>query len=122
MPPPLAQPICSGLGQPHPQFDAVIERHDIQRFDIVGTLDDTFVQAESDGEVFEILRRAHHHGIGAAIVGQRQRGLFRNHTRAFAGAAVAPDLAMNGANRLVHFYSAASIVAAIRLLWRACSS
>ena len=122
MSPPLAQPIRPGLGQPHPQLDAVIEADDIERFDIVGALDDAFAQAEPDGEVFEVLRRAHHHGVGAAVVGQCQRGLFRNHTRAFAGAAVAPDLALDGANRVVHFYSAASIVAAIRLLWRACSS
>ena len=114
MPPPLAQPIRFGLGQPHPQLDAVVEGDDIERFNIIEALDDAFAQAEPDGEVFEVLRRAHHHGIGAAIIGQRQRGLFRNHPRAFAGAAVAPDLALNGANRVVHVYSAASMVASIR--------
>ena len=78
-------------------------------------MDDPFAEAEADGEVFEVLRRAHHDGVGAAVIGQRQRGLFRNHARAFAGAAVAPDLAMNGANRIVHWLLRRFDAAAMRL-------
>ena len=51
MPPPLAEPVRPGLGQPHPQFDAVVEIDDIERIDIVKALDDAFAQAEPDGEI-----------------------------------------------------------------------
>ena len=44
----------------------------------------------------QILRRAHHDGIGAAIIGQRQRGLLRDQARALAETAVAPDLPIGG--------------------------
>src|ERR1700733_2189541 len=127
MPPPLAQPVGPRLRQPHPQFDAVVEIDDIERVDIGRRLDDAFAEAKADREIFEVAWRGYHHGVGAAIIGQRQRGLFRNDARAFAKAAlnkaaIAPDLAIDWANRFPHGYSAASTTGAMRREWRACSS
>src|ERR1700733_518350 len=122
MPPPLAEPARPGLRQPHSQFDAVIEFHDLEGFDVVSRKHDAFAQAESNREILQILRRRHHDGIGAAIVGQGDRGLFRDRPAAFADAAVAPDLTIDSADRIGHDYSAASTTGAIRREWRACSS
>src|SRR5258708_4782287 len=122
MPPPLGEPVGFRLRQPHPQLDAVIEMHDVQRFDIVRKLHDAYAEAESNREILQIQRRSHHDGIGAAIVGQRDWGFFRYSARAFACAAVAPDLPVNCADRIVHGYSAACTTGAMRREWRACSS
>ena len=111
MPQPVGPAICRrrslsefGLGrrQPHPQLDAVVEFDDIERVDLVRRLHDAFAEAEADREIPQVLRRAHHHGVGAAIIGQRQRGLLRDQARAFAEAAVAPDLPIDCADRIVH--------------------
>ena len=102
MPPPFAEALGPGLRQPHPQFDAVVERHDIERFDIFSGLHDAFAEAEADGEIPEVPGRPHHHRIGAAIIGQRQRGFFRDGARALADAVIAPDQTIDRANRIVH--------------------
>src|SRR5258708_5951304 len=107
MPPSLVQAIRPGWRKPHPQLDAVVKMNNVQRFDVVGELDDTFAEAEADGEIAEVLRRTHHHSIGSAVVGQRDSGLFGNGTQTFAEAACAPDLTINHANGIVHRYSAA---------------
>ena len=88
-----------------------------------GRLDDAFAEAEADREIFEILRRAHHHGIGAAIIGQRQRGLFRNRALAVADAGRRARLAIDACEP----DRASSIprhppTGAMRREWRACSS
>ena len=123
MPPPLVEAIRVRWLEPHPQLDAVVEMHDIERTDIVRGLHDAFAEAEPDREIPQVLRRSHHHGIGAAIVGQGKRGLLGNRAPATACATLAPDLAIDGANGGVHVgYSAASTERAMRLEWRACSS
>ncbi|OIQ68479.1 hypothetical protein GALL_499290 [mine drainage metagenome] len=101
-PPPFIEPIRIRLREPHSQLDAVVEIDDIERTDIVRGLHDPLSEAEPDREIRQILRRAHHHGISAAIIGDRDRGLFRNGTRARAYAAVAPDLTINRAHRVAH--------------------
>src|ERR1700730_9044922 len=122
MPATLAQPICPGLRKPHPHLDAVIEFDDLKGFDVFSRQHDAFAKAESNREIPEVLRRGHHDGIGAAIVGESDRGLSRDPPRAFADAAIAPDLTIDGANRIAHDYSAASTTGAMRREWRACSS
>ena len=122
MPPPFAEPVRPGRLKPHPQLDAVIDRHDVQRVDISRGLHYAFAEAEADRKILQILRRAHHHRIGAAVIGQRQRGFLGNGARVLAKAAVAPDLTINNVNRIVHGYSAASTAGAMRREWRACSS
>ena len=42
---------------------------DIRSLDIVRRLHDAFAEAEANGEIAQVLRRAHHHGVGAAVVG-----------------------------------------------------
>src|SRR6185437_4423623 len=90
------------------QLDAVIELDDIEGFDVVGRLQDAFVEAEADGEIRQVLRRAHHHGVGTAIIGQRQRGLLRNDARALGETAVSPGFPLRWAGRAARHYSAAS--------------
>ena len=80
MAPPLVDQRGAGWPQPHPQFDAVVEFDNVETVDLVGGLHDAFAEAEADGEIAQILRRAHHDGVGAAIIGQRDCGLFRNRT------------------------------------------
>src|SRR5918996_185249 len=101
-PPSFLEAIGSRLTEPHPQFDAVIEVHDIERDDISYRVDDAFAQAEAKRKVFQILRCRHHYGIGAAVICDRYRGLFRNRTTARACTACPPILAMNGSGRF-HF-------------------
>src|ERR1700722_4089530 len=122
MPATPPQPICPGLRQPHPQLDAVIEFDDLKGSDVFSRQHDAFAKAESNREIPEVLRRGHHDGIGAAIVGERDRGLFRDRPRAVAGSPNAGELTIDGANRIAHDYSAASTTGAMRREWRACSS
>src|ERR1700739_4202042 len=118
MPPPLTQPIRRGLRQPHPPFDAIVEFDDLKGRDVFSRQHDAFAEAESHREIPEVLRRGHHDGIGAAIVGEGDRGLFRDRPGAFAEAAIAPDLTIDGANRIAHVYSAASTTGGMRRGWR----
>ena len=96
MPPSLVDALGLRRRQPHPQLDAVVELHDIERVDLVGRLHDALAEAEPDGKILQVLRRAHHDGIGAAIIGQRNRGLLRNQACAFTKMTVAPDLPIGG--------------------------
>ena len=97
---------------------------DLQPFDLVGGRDDAFGQAEAEGEVLEVLRRRHHHGVGAAVVGEGDRGLLRDRALAVGEArrrrqAVRATRSIGGATRL---YSAASTAGAMRRLSRENSS
>src|SRR5882757_2837276 len=98
-PPSLLQAIGSRLTKPHPQLDTVIEVDDVQRVDIGRRVDDAFAQAEAEREVLQILRCRHHYGIGAAVIGDRYRGLLWNRTTARARSACPPTLAINGSGR-----------------------
>ncbi|MGY4550115.1 hypothetical protein ACVMDO_005544 [Bradyrhizobium sp. USDA 4513] len=89
--PSLGDPLGPVGPEPHPKLDAVIELDDVEGLDLVGRLHDAFAQAEAHGEVAEVLGRAHHHGVGAAIIGQRERRLLRDQARAVAEDAVTPD-------------------------------
>ena len=70
----LGERVDPRLGDPHPQLDAVVARDDLDVVDLVRPRDDAFRQAEADGEILEIVRRRHHHRIGEAVVGERDRG------------------------------------------------
>src|ERR1700730_9262094 len=119
MAPTLADAFGLVLRQPHPQFDAVVEIDDVKRTDIFRRLHDAFADAESDGEILQVPRRSHHDGIGAPIIGQRDRGFLRDQPRALAAITIAPDLTTDDADSVVHrSYSAASAGAAIRREWR----
>src|SRR5271170_2128437 len=58
MSPPLTQMRGFLVRQPHPQFDAVVEIDDLEGDDFFRGSDDPFVEAEADGKILEILRRA----------------------------------------------------------------
>ena len=78
------QAISFWFTEPHPQFDTVIETHDVQRIDISGRADDTLAQAEADRKILQIVGCRHHYRIGPAIIRKRYRGLFRDRTTAEA--------------------------------------
>jgi hypothetical protein len=82
MSPPLPQTVGIRLIEPHPQFDAVIETHDVQRVDISRGADYALVQAEADREILKVLRCRHHDRVGPAVIRNGYRGLFRNRTTA----------------------------------------
>ena len=82
MPPSLLQTISFWFAEPHPQFDTVIERHNVKGLDINSRVDDAFIQAEADGKVLQILRRCHHHRIGPTVICERYSGLFRDRATA----------------------------------------
>ena len=123
MAPPLVEPLGVRRLEPHPQLDAVVELDDVERADLVGGLHDAFAEAEADREIPQVLRRRHHHGVGAAIVGEGDRGLLRDRRGALADAAVAPDPTIGRCEPVrASRYSAASTAGAMRRDWRACSS
>ena len=122
MPPPLIDKTgCCG-GKPHPQFDAAVEFNDVERKNLITRLYDALAQTESNREIAQISRRAHHHGRGTAIIGQRNRGFLRDQPRTRTKLAIAPDLPDGFADGIVHLHSAASVAGAMRREWRACSS
>src|SRR6202167_3869382 len=100
MPPAFTQPGGFLIRQPHPQLDAVVQIDDLEGGDFFRRLYDAFAEAEADRKMREIFWRAHHDSVVAAIKGQRQRGLFRNRTRAFAEAVIPPCQSVDGANRI----------------------
>src|SRR5260370_7627645 len=78
IPPPLIDSHGSGWCQPHPELNAIIELDDIQRVDLVRRLRDALPEAETNSEIPQILRSSHHHGVRAAVIGQRNTGFFWN--------------------------------------------
>src|SRR6266700_4117408 len=121
--PPLADALGPGGCKPHPQLDAIVEVDDVERKDLVRRLYDAFAEAEADRKVLEIMRRRHHHGIGAAIIGQRDRRLLWHKPCAALDAPAAPGPAVDHTDRFVHPpHSAASTTGRMRREWRACSS
>ncbi len=123
MPPPLAQTSAALSGdEPHPQLDAVVELDDVEREISSGDCTMPSLRLKPTAKSSQILRRAHHHGVGAAVIGQRQRGLFRDQPRALAETAIAPGLAIDGADRIVHRLLRGLQPGAMRREWRACSS
>ena len=73
IPPPLAQGGRARLGEPHAQFDAGIMLDDVELTDIGRRRNQAFGEAEAERKVFEIVRRRHHHRIGAAVIGEGDR-------------------------------------------------
>jgi len=61
---------------PHAQFDALLERNNVEALNLASSRDDTFRKAESDGKVFEVAGRGHHHSMRRPIVGQCDRRFF----------------------------------------------
>src|ERR1700738_3082400 len=102
MTPPALQSIRTRSGKPNPQFDAVFHAQYVERLNVAGAIDDAFVQAEAEREVLEIQRCRHHHGVGAAIVCQGDRRLFRDRTRPLTLAILLPSLAANDARGFDH--------------------
>ncbi len=68
MPAPLAEPRRTRGLQPHLHVDTIVEGDDIDRDDVILAVDDTLGQAESHRKIFEISRRSHHDGVGAAVI------------------------------------------------------
>src|SRR3984893_14177805 len=102
MPPTLPQTIGFWFTEPHPQFDTVIERYNVQGLDICSRADDALAQAEADRKILQVLRRRHHHRMGAAVIGKRHSGLFRDRTTAQAETAFPPNLVANDSGRFLH--------------------
>ena len=74
MAPPLAEPIGAAVGRATSAARCRRRARRCRACSISsGDRDDAFAEAEADREILEIARRPHHHGIGAAIVGQRDR-------------------------------------------------
>ena len=51
---------------------------DVEFSDVVRRADDAFGEAEADGEILKVLRRRHHDGVSAAVIGEGDRRLLRN--------------------------------------------
>ena len=96
---------------------------DLRELDLVRDRDDALGQAEADGEVLEVGGARHHHGVGAAVVDQRDRHLLR-HTRRAPAPIPPPRQTPRSTLRTGAGigYSAASHVGAMRRDCRACSS
>ena len=94
MPPPLVQPrppsrCASHMRSSMPSSCSTISRDSISS----GDWTMPSVRLKPTAKSSQILRRRHHHGVGAAVVGQRDRGLLRDRRASPAlSAAVAPDL------------------------------
>ena len=84
VPPSIVQGGRARFAQPHPQLDASPGLDDLQPVDLVGRRDDAFGEAEAEREILQILRRRHHHGVGAAVIGEGDGGLLRDHAFAVA--------------------------------------
>src|SRR6185312_13355938 len=59
--------------------------------------DDAFGQAEADGEVFQVGGGGQHHRVRGAVVGERDRGFFRNGALAVRCGVAVPGGAPDGA-------------------------
>ncbi len=90
------------LGEPHAQFDPLIEVNDLEIFDIGNTLHQAFVQAEADRKIFQILRRRHHHSLRAAVIGHGDRNFLGNEPNAILAHAVSPSRAVHFSNSRIH--------------------
>jgi hypothetical protein len=64
---------CTHGRKPHLQFDSGRVPDYLEAFDFGGMGDHAFHQTKSHGEVGEIGRRRHHHRIGCAVIGERNR-------------------------------------------------
>ena len=102
MPPPLAQGRRARLGEPHAQFDAGLVLDDLELADIRRRSDKAFGEAEAERKILEVLRRRHHHRIGAALIGEGDGGLLGDDALAVGRALAAPDRALDGHRRLAH--------------------
>ena len=80
--------------------------------DLGGRGDDALGQGEADGEVLEISRRRHHHGVGAAVIGEGDRHLLGDSALAGALPVAAISEAPDAATALV--------IALLRRLDRGC--
>ena len=65
----------------HAQLYPLIDGHHRQRREVGGRIDDALGQAETDGKIFQIGRRRHHHRMGNAVVGKGDGSLFGNAAR-----------------------------------------
>jgi hypothetical protein len=70
------------VAQPHPQLDPEILLDDLEMANLVRRGNNAFGEAEAEREILQILRRRHHHGIGAAIIGEGDRDLLGNDSLA----------------------------------------
>ncbi len=102
MTPPFAERGGARLDQPHAQFDTAIVFDDLDLTDVGQGRNKTFGEAEAECKILEILRRRHHHRVGAAVVAEGDRGLFGDDALAGGDALTAPDQAVDGGRRLPH--------------------
>jgi hypothetical protein len=62
----------------HADLDALTLLHDLRFGELARPAQDAFRQAEAEGEIFEVLRRGHHHHMGDAVVDEGDRNLDGN--------------------------------------------
>src|SRR5262249_53258938 len=99
---PLAMPRAARRRQPHAQLDAERSLDHLQALDLVEGGDDSFGQAETVGEILEVLRRRHHDGTGAAVIGEGDGGLLGDCALADGAAVWAPGDARDARKRWRH--------------------
>src|SRR5262249_31164028 len=64
---------------------------DVDRVDGIDRGDHALGQAETDGEVLEVLRRRHHHSVGGGVEGKGDRRLLGDGARVFGKATCPPN-------------------------------
>ena len=124
MPPPLAQGRGARGSASHMRSSMPVSCSMISRWRISRRRsDDAFGEAEAEREILEVLRRRHHHRIGAAVVGEGDGGLLGDDALAVGRALAAPDRARDGNRRIAHAATPRPRpCAAMRRLLRASSS
>src|ERR1700749_4332681 len=75
----------------HAKLDALGMFDDFDLGDLIRRSDHAFRQREADGEIFQILRRRHHDGIGRTPISEGDGRFLRHDPRAVRDAASADD-------------------------------
>jgi hypothetical protein len=118
MPPPSGQRFGGIIRQHDLQIDARPVFDDIDMFDPIGIANDAVGQREAIGEVFQIGRGRHHHGVGRAAIAESDRH-FLGHSahvariRAISAMSMAPDLSGNCARHLPHSAATSGVIRTI---------
>ena len=66
------------LRNPHSQLYPEIAVDDLNLGYVTRILNNTLGKAQSDRKILQIGRRRHHDGVGMGVIGERNRGLFRD--------------------------------------------
>ena len=88
-------------GQPEAQLDALLMLDRLAVEDVVDGGDQALIEGKADGEILEVGRARHHHGIGAAVEDERDRRLLGHGALAGREDAIAPGEAGNAGEAAV---------------------